>query len=48
MSWKDKKELTDREKSQVRRKAILGSMVAGPLGGIISGVTEKRRIQRGK
>jgi len=51
MAWGSKntsntnKELSSQQKSQVARKSILGAIVAGPLGGLMSGISEKRRIQ---
>jgi hypothetical protein len=51
MAWgsnKDNKQLSSQEKSQVARKSILGALVAGPLGGLMSGISEKRRIEAEK
>ena len=48
MALNDKRQLTAQDKQSIRKKSILGALVAGPLGGIMSGLSEKRRIEQAK
>lgn len=46
MNWNNNSNVNAQEKDQVRRKAILGAAVGGPLGGIMAAASERRRIAK--